>query len=224
MARNFNGTSNYLGTSNFDQLDGSAEMSIAAWVWKDVLDNDLSIFAADSSSNSVIFWYNIVGAPNTNCFTFNVGNTATGTNRVDSTTDSANPAGQQWCHVVGTMNGASRKIYINGVLDASHSNAPQTTVPNMTNVRIGGWDQSTGLSGEDDNIAEIGIWDRELSDGEIAGLATGVQPLVYASGMVAYLPLVRGENNLVSGASFSTVGSVPTFDPHPRVFSGGGDI
>ena len=67
-----------------------------------------------------LLWYNEDGAANP-AYSFNVGSTATGTNRVSSGASSA--VANTWQHVVGTYNMGTKKIYVNGVLKDTVSNS-----------------------------------------------------------------------------------------------------
>ena len=107
---------------NFSGLNGSNELTISTWVWINsvsTFDNtfDTGIFCGQAHNNPVLFWYNPNGAPflEDNCFTINVGSPAEYSNRINSSTNSGNNALQQWCHVVGVMDGSIRRIYINGI-------------------------------------------------------------------------------------------------------------
>ena len=70
-----------------------------------------------------LLWYNEDGAGANPSYSFNVGSTATGTNRVNSGASSA--VANTWQHVVGTYNMGTKKIYVNGVSKATTNSTTQ---------------------------------------------------------------------------------------------------
>ena len=70
----------------------------------------------------------------------------------------------EWVFAVGTNDGATQKLYINGSLSVSISNT--TSVSSTTNARIGR--ESVGSGGYmNGNLANVAIWNRALSSDEI---------------------------------------------------------
>jgi len=152
------------------ELNGSAVCSCSAWVFVTNQTADQAILAVQngsvSGSDTITLWYNLSGITDNVCYTFLVGPAGAGANRVDSETDSALQG--VWQHVVATMNGSSRKIYVDGIL-SNTNNSGTTTIATQTNVLdIGNWNATSW--GMDGNIADLAIWDRELSDKEAANL------------------------------------------------------
>jgi hypothetical protein len=74
----------------------------------------------------------------------------------------------RWIHVAGTWDGATARVYVDGVAVAS---TPAPTLPSNTlALRIGG--DSTGGNRFDGLIDEVAVYDRALSAAEIADIVT----------------------------------------------------
>jgi hypothetical protein len=72
-----------------------------------------------------------------------------------------------WVHVVGTYDGASQKLYVNGVLDRQRSNSGPLFTNNIPLVIGNWWSATRPFTGE---IDEVGVWSRALSETEILEL------------------------------------------------------
>jgi hypothetical protein len=101
-------------------------------------------------------------------------NQASGSYRLDAKTTSTYPIdGNTWMHVAATYDGATIKIYENGVLDNSASATftiqPNTTMPLTIGVK---WDGSgTPADYLKGTIDDVRVYDQALSAGEIAAIA-----------------------------------------------------
>ena len=68
-----------------------------------------------TNADTVLVWYNVNGVSTANrTFTFNIGTTSIGLNRLDGPDGLA--LQDRWQHVVAVMSGQGRKIYHNGSL------------------------------------------------------------------------------------------------------------
>jgi hypothetical protein len=66
------------------------------------------------------------------------------------------------------------------------------------------------------DIAEVGVWSKWLSDGEIVALAKGFRPsLIAPSSLLFYNDLLR-DLRPIKGEPFTTTGGSPTVSVHPR--------
>ena len=115
-----------------------------------------------------------------------------------------------WHHLVGTYDGMTVRVYVDGVEDGTASltgNISSTTAP----VRIG---MGSGASIEqpfDGDIGHVEIWNVALSIFEIPSLAVGISPFrIRQDNLVAYWPMngqspeldvVGGRNMVVTGAA-----------------------
>jgi hypothetical protein len=65
-------------------------------------------------------------------------------------------------------------------------------------------------------LAEVGLWNVALTDGEVAALAKAMSPrMIRPQSLVLYLPLIRDVFDY-KGRVFVTTGT--TVAPHPRVY------
>lgn len=96
-----------------------------------------------------------------------------------------------WFHCAGILSGSEMRAYRNGV--ASADSGEGVSIGNTTNaLKLGeagsiATDNDFPLNGK---LAEVGIWNVRLSDGEITSLAGGVSPgLVRRNSLKGYWPL-----------------------------------
>jgi len=166
-SRDFDAGGESTSASALSELNGSSEMSLACWVFNRNISSDGYVFGTTTTANSstIYMWADVTGETNTNCYSFGVATSSTG--RPESNSDSALQG--VWQHVVGTMNGANRAIYVDGILQGTKDAASTTTVQTQSeNMTIGDW--IANGAGFDGYIADVAIWDRELSANESANL------------------------------------------------------
>ncbi|MBI2672118.1 PGF-pre-PGF domain-containing protein, partial [Candidatus Woesearchaeota archaeon] len=72
----------------------------------------------------------------------------------------------QWYHIAGVYNGSSMLVYVNGILENQKA-VPMLIEQNITNLLIG-YDSGSGFF--NGTIDEVAIWNRSLSDLEVANL------------------------------------------------------
>lgn len=88
-----------------------------------------------------------------------------------------------WYHIVGTWDGTTVNLYINGSLDNSTDPAgtptPNTTTGNLCIGRLG----PNNAAYFDGLIDEVGIWGRALTADEVAQLNNGGAGIVYPFGI-----------------------------------------
>jgi hypothetical protein len=150
------GSAEFNGSSDYIQLNESfshTNHTIAAWVYveddansKLIFDNrdalsDGIVLISDSSENIL---YRINSAEITSSSTYS----------------------DEWIYVVGTYDGTTQKLYINGSEDQSA--ATSQTISTTTDATIGvrsHTSQTTGFF--NGNLANVAIWNRALSSDEI---------------------------------------------------------
>lgn len=168
FSREFDGNSQETTSASLSELNGSSEVSIAAWVkiTDDTKENYIMSSHDTAASNLIYMHHDNLGAiSNPQSFQFGVATSENG--RVETSAYSV--IMNKWHFVVGTMNSDKRNIYLDGILQGAKTGATRISVNTQTdNLRIGGWlANSNGCNG---NIADFAIWDRELSAKEIANL------------------------------------------------------
>lgn len=131
----------------------------------------------------------VIGMSSAGAARAGVRNTTTG-NQVGSLTTSADT----WTHVVGTFASSTlREVFFNGTADGTETTA--VTFPDgMDEISIGEFGGSGGGDGMNGTIAEVGVWDVVLTDGEALALANGATPnQIRPSNLVGYWPLWGAE-------------------------------
>lgn len=81
-------------------------------------------------------------------------------------------------------------------------------------LTIGAYDDGSAEYA-DGKIAELAIWNRELTAAEAAILGIGFSPLFIPNGLVFYAPMIRGLQDLKSGNVGTATNAVVY--PHPRI-------
>ncbi len=134
------------------------------------------------------------------------------------------PSANAWHHCLatddGTMTASGAHLYVNGSEASSYtdSNGSGESTTNTTwNIGGRGSDNNRNFSGR---LAEIGVWNRALSSGEIVLLSKGYSPLFILDGLKFYAPCLgySTELNYLGAAASTTVGTTVTEHPltlHP---------
>jgi len=93
-----------------------------------------------------------------------------------------------WHHVCGQwVSNSERHVWVDGVLEDSDTTSVNAGVLNRTVVGRKG---AAPTNFYDSVIAQLAVWDDELSEGEIVGLSQGANPMgVGPTDLVAYWPL-----------------------------------
>src|SRR3990167_11535257 len=117
-----------------------------------------------------------------------VGAASRKTNTVRAASTTGYTAGT-WRHACGVWaTDADRRAYIDG---GSKSTDTSTRAPvGLDSTYIGAGARSSPVDLMDGRIAEVGIWNAALTDGEVAALARGVCPrYVRPDALVVYVPI-----------------------------------
>jgi hypothetical protein len=166
----FDGTGDSITVDPLTELSGASEITVCSWVNLRTLGSgngdDGGILTTTSSTNPLLLWYNYDGASG-QTYTFNVGSTSTGANRIDGSTGAAKAG--QWQHVCGVMDSGGRRLYIDGALNTSGSGGDSSFVPSTNATDIGRWSYTANFD-LDGGIDEIAVWKRALNESEIAAL------------------------------------------------------
>jgi len=164
--RDFDGTE--ATTANpVTSLSGSTEATFAMWFFNRDITTDQWLFSTNISSSTndrINMWADInnsVGS-GTNGFSWQMGS-GSAPNRLYIPNDSLQGV---WQYLVGTINGTEKKFYVDGILEGSSDTTAIGSIATQTqDLNIG--QQNSGCNGY---IADVTIWDRELSAQEIANL------------------------------------------------------
>lgn len=138
-------------------------------------------------------------------------------NAEHATTLSANT----WYHGMGCFaSSTSRSVYLDGAGKVTNTDSATPSGIDLTSV--GRWYRLTFTTNYwSGDLAEIGVWDVELTDAEVSVLAIGTSPLmVRPQNLVHYWPLIgrhSPEIDLISGIDL-TLNNTPGTSEHPRIF------
>lgn len=126
-----------------------------------------------------------------------------------------------WNHAVGIERGdTDHTVILNGDFGGEGNDTTNTASPdNSDSIVIGHEGDSTPANFFDGRLAEIAIWNTDLTDDEVTILSLGYSPLfVRPANLVFYAPLTRTEDrDIIGGMAFTPTGS-PTVADHPPIY------
>lgn len=188
----------------------AAPLSIACWFNATAANTVGRMVQLDDGTNTNRFTIGKNGSGNINAFAADAGGTRTA---ATSTTLSAGV----WNHACGVFSGVSnRAAYLNG--GGKGTNGVTATPANVAEMRIGA--DVSGTNTYVGDIAEVTVWNIELSDADVADLAKGFDPwFVRPDGIVAHWSLFgrsSPEPDFIGGFSMSLTGT-PAQAAHPRI-------
>lgn len=217
MARDFNGSTDRIDWANVFTTSGQA-LTLSMWAW----------FDDATAANVAYLWVSSPsgGGAGTILYQSTTGNGYLTWFRLGSTAVVHESAADVvttgvWTHVLATSDGsllaAEHKIYVNGTevtYSASQNGATETTANSTWSLGGRLLDNARNFDGR---LAEVGVWNRVLSAGEIALLADAYAPIAIPSGLRFWAPLIGSttEHNRL-GAAASTMDGT-TIIAHPRV-------
>ena len=203
-AADFDGSNDYVATSNEYNYDFSSPMSVAAWI---KVDTFTKAYQAIVTKGDTSWRLTRDNTNNTVRFSCN-GLTTTGVASLTSVNDGA------WHHVVGVYTGSLLQIYIDGVLNNSVA-ATGAISRNSFTVQIGRNAEVTSKE-FDGRIHDVRIYSVALSASNVAELygSIGHWKLNQTSGTTATDSSVFARNGTVSGTAnwSSDCGGMGVFD------------
>ena len=123
-----------------------------------------------------------------------IGNTSTNSAWYDETTVSLTPYGlNKWFHLVGTVNGTTVKIYINGSLVHTYTSSVSYAGAGTFPYYFGGWGNSYRLNGFMDQIR---FYSTELSQAYVTDLYNEHYKTLYTEGSDTVLVFNRGTGTI----------------------------
>jgi len=149
------GSAEFDGASDYIQLPdpfSHTNHTIAAWVY--LKPNGLDKFVIDlrdAGSDGYLFYFAADEKAK-----YSVGS---------ATLTSTDVIGESWYYLVGTYDGTTQKLYIDGSIEASQ--ATSQTISTTTNAVIGARSHTSPASYMNGNLANVAIWNRALSSDEI---------------------------------------------------------
>lgn len=195
----------------------AAPFTVSVWV-KTATDTSVDDFCIvqiqDASAVGDLWRLNANGNLVAGEFTFGARDTG---NALVSAVSSVVPNIGTWYNVVGVERAADdREVFVDG--GNSGVNAVSRTPNNIDSIAIGMERDSSADDPWDGDIAEVALWNTDLSDAEIAILAAGYSPLfVHPQNLVAYWSLIRDEDQDRVGGYDMTAFNTPTIATHAPV-------
>ncbi len=179
-AVNFDGVDdNLLDDDGENYINGLTEFTVAMWIKSNETNSDRGFFITkdpDEQDNVLAIRYDQSGINGgcTNCIKTGITvDTGSGTQE-QQLESSSNVQTTGWQHIALTWrSGEPLKLYINGDLDIPSANYSGVAgfITGATRVFVGrGAKDSAGTAAWNGSIDDVGIWSRELSEGEIRGL------------------------------------------------------
>ena len=119
----------------------------------------------------MLLWVNYDAAGDDNpSLSFNVGDAGAGSNRANGPAEALKI--DQWHHVVGVLDGATRKIYVDGEMKAEVTDgSTEPAILEGLSFRIGSWSNTANFD-FDGVIDEVQLYDLSLTQEEITALHT----------------------------------------------------
>lgn len=200
MAYDFNGTSDTIEAST-GVVSGTSILTIACWFNSDsttVNQTLVAIYASDGTSG-----YRIEAAGAAANDPVRIVARASNLETASGATGSY--IANKWHHVCGIYSGtANRRCALDGLFGGT-----SVTVRNSATTQktlIGAHISTTPANTQFANarIAEVGIWDINLTDDEAVALSKGAKPInVRPDRLVFYAPLVRDVSDYVEGVALT---------------------
>jgi hypothetical protein len=216
MSRSFNGTTDYLSYAG--AVDTGHPMSFALWFNKPntTFKTAFSISNTNVSNpnrNSIV----LSNTPNVRAFSANSGGATTA-----SAISTANYSTNTWHHACAVFSSnSSRTIYLDGGNSATNTTAVSVNTVSFVATTIGGFSNSGSIGQPCGGmIAEVAVWNGNLTADDAATLAKGISPLLVRPAiLVAYWPLYGNASPEVELRNrYEMTVNGTTKDVQPRIF------
>jgi hypothetical protein len=216
MSRSFNGTTDYLSYAG--AVDAAHPMSFALWFNKPstTFATAFSISNTNVSNpnrNSII----LSNIANVRAFSANSGGTTTAGARSTATFST-----NTWHHACAVFSSnSSRTIYLDGGNSATNTTTVGVNTGSFVATTIGGFSNSGSIGQPYDGlIAEVAVWNGNLTADDAATLAKGISPLLVRPDiLVAYWPLYGNASPEVELRNrYEMTVNGTTKDVQPRIF------
>jgi hypothetical protein len=192
MSRSFNGTTDQIDCGLWNLLHNSTAASWAFWIYLTSNTNNNRILTKWSSSNSNASFLVQFDATGSNLLIWAIRNN--GNTNIYGNKTLAGISLNAWTQVTITWNSSSgvHNIYFNGVNQSLGSLFTQsvTNLQASTSHLQFGYESAESVNGFPGRLAEVAIWNLDLTASEAAALAQGVIPYrIRPSALQGYWPL-----------------------------------
>jgi hypothetical protein len=212
MARDFDGVDDEVDCGNDSSLNPSSGLAMSVWLKTSDGTSNAGIIEKWQSSGYMLFFTSTTGT-----LRFQIGGgTLTGSTVVND---------GNLHHILATTNGTTGRIYIDGTEDVNGSLALTSSTTTEV-LSIGGQLPTTNFL--DAMIAEVCLWDDNLTADEASALANGVNPIrIKRNSIMGYWPIYgiaspepdlsgNGNNGTVTGTTAADHPPVGRYAPAPR--------
>ena len=214
MARSFaSASTQYLRNIVGTGPSGSSARTCACWLW----------VSSASTRQCAIHWGNWGLVRQTWVFGVESGKIYVGT-WADDYAGTNNIPTSQWTHIAVTYASGSTAIkgYIDGVLDKTHTLGAALNTQNSNGIAIAAWFTTSAVNPLNGRVADAAIWDADLTEQEIMGLARGnYPPTVRPQSLRNYYPLGgrygQNDRDFWKSKIDLTATNSPTWVEHPRI-------
>lgn len=215
MSREFDGATDRLDWASITTLTGDP-VTISAWIYSDGMAGNVDyIFCAHIAGNTgpgLIFF---ISSTSRIVFT----RIATTTLTRGGTAGSSLTAG--WHHLLVTHDGTINDYTTIHIYEAGVDRSDNTGAQNgaTETAPSGSWSLGGRINDDarnfDGKIAEVGVWDRVLSAGEIAALAAGATPDSYSTNLIFYYSARTDTTTAETGGAAATDDGTAYSSAHP---------
>ncbi|MEX0642954.1 MAG: LamG domain-containing protein [Pirellulales bacterium] len=194
-AFDFNGTSQYISIPNASHLQPGQMLSVAAWIKPDS-------FGAGSEVDTILR----KGEDNPNNYQLALADGKVALhldeNDDDGTRSTTTLSAGQWYHVIGTWDGVTARVYVNGLLETSAARSG-TIGTDTRPLYIGG---RSGTDLFDGQIQDVRLYNRPLTNAEIANFSgtAGFWKFDEGSGTTAADSSLNANPATLTGATWTT--------------------
>ena len=150
-----------------DELKITGEITMAAWIYQDSWGTDAQWFDKNCHNGGEHSSYGIGAFNNGQNFNMFLG---TGNSRPTLSQPHGLDA-KKWYHVVGTYDGSTMRVYVDGEVAAEKDEKFDFKGTNDQDLRIGCSKDRARYTFEDGSIDEAAVWRRTLSEAEIKEIA-----------------------------------------------------
>lgn len=213
MARNFNGTTQYL--DHAAAVKSAEPVSFSAW-----------INPTTNGTDDVVGIFNTAGAGRLTLGTFTSGldigcRASTGGAGVSADTSNVVSPNSGWHHIAATFASTTQRIsFLDGDLGNAGLNTAGSSAASLNNTAIGVSNISSQTRWFTGDIAEVAIWSVALDSNEIVALSKGFSPLRIRRGnLLLYTPLLgqSPEPDFTANNRAMTLNNSPTYASHAPV-------
>jgi hypothetical protein len=215
MAYSFNGTNQYLRTPDNDPPFPNLPMTISAHIYDlgaAVDRRRIVSFARNSTVNGVT-----IGAA-FNSFRLEAAiNDDTNVSGAATTLASVSYSANSWNTMGATFDSTLRKAFLNFTATATNT-ATLGAITGVVRFAIGAVWRNIITQYFDGYVAEVAVWNVNLTDDEMKSLWRGFKPhRVRPQSLVYYSPLVRDLQDVRQNRTITNINSATVTD-HPRVY------